>query len=338
MRRSGSSSPPATVVEFAVNPDYPFSVPRMQVIARLRDLPPANELAIIINCGTKWVSTLALASALRHAAMPVLLIDCESRDGSEAHFARIAKEHGFRFFWMSWPLRPHPDALDQLFAEISARFVLLVDSDVEIRTSAVVEAMRGELATNPKAYGAGFLQRGEWLGPPQHLLPEKTGYFAERMWIPLAFLNTAIVRDALRAGSRFAARRPFFEIAGNPRISRLLGYRFRIPGLRRLRLPRSAIGAPVVIDGIRPAFIDYDTGAELHQDLIAGGHPYCALADTLWGDVHHFHGVTRARIGGIFQRLAVLLGLVSRQSQTVPSAAHLDAMARLREAYGIVAP
>lgn len=319
-------------------PRLPVSRPRMLVIARLHDLPPVKELAVIINCGTKWVSTLALASALRHAAMPVLMIDCESGDGSEAHFAGLARKHGFTFFWLSWPLRPHPDALDQLFAEIPAKFVLLVDSDVEIRTSAVIETMRAALAAHADAYGSGFLQRGEWLGPPQHLLPARTGYYAERMWIPLTLLRTSVVRDAFLAGSCFAARRPFFEIGGHPRISRLLGYRFRVPGLRYLRLPRSANGAASAVDGVRPAFIDYDTGADLHHFLVAGGHSYCALPDTLWGDVHHYHGVTRARIGGTFRHLAGLLGLVSRQSQAAPSVAHLDAVARLREGYAIAVP
>ena len=104
----------------------------IQHIDKLSALPVADEYAVIINCGTKWVTTLALLSALRHAAMPVLLIDCESCDGSRAHFETLAQQNELSFHFLAWPLRPHPQALDELFANIPATKVLLVDSDVEI--------------------------------------------------------------------------------------------------------------------------------------------------------------------------------------------------------------
>jgi hypothetical protein len=310
----------------------------IHVIDDLRQLPPAREQAVIINCGTKWVSTLALASTLRHAGMPVLIIDCESADGSAGHFAALARRPGFDFHWLSWPLRPHGHALDRLFSEIPAETVLLVDSDVEIRTSPLIAEMLHQLDAQPLAYGAGFRQPSAWLGPPQHLLPPRTGYFAERMWIPLVLLRVVPVREAIAAGNSFMARRPFQEIAGYPRLSRWLGYRFRLPGLRHIRwLPgpaRERTGV-ICIDGVRPAFIDFDTGAELHALLTARGRPFAALPQDRWGEVHHYHGVTRARLGGALRALAARIGMVSRETHVAPHAAVDDAMLRLRDQYGI---
>ena len=58
-------------------------------INNLSDLPRSRERAVIINVGTKIVSPLALLSTLRYAGMPVLLIDCESKDGSLDHFIKL---------------------------------------------------------------------------------------------------------------------------------------------------------------------------------------------------------------------------------------------------------
>lgn len=334
---AGSDEMRVRMVEFAGDflPVTGLSV--MKVIQQLAELPAAHEQAVIINCGTKWVSTLALLSCRRHAAMPVLIIDCESADGSREHFETLARERGVDFHWLSWPLRPHGDTLDRLLREIRSEMVLLVDSDVEIREARVVAEMQQQLVANKQAYGAGFLQPAGWLGPPHHLLPPQTGYYAERMWIPLVLLRVECVRAALTAGASFIARRPFQEISGHPRLSRLLGYRFRIPLLRSLRLPQwlcKARPGDFVIDGVKPAFVDHDTGAELHLRLTLGGHPFVKLDEALWGQVHHYHGVTRARIGGWFRALAAKTGMVSKETQAAPLSAEEDARNRLREQYG----
>ena len=310
----------------------------MQVITHLRELPPVPVQAVIINCGTRWVSTLALLSTLRHAGLPVLVIDCESADGSERHFQLLSRQAGIKFHWLAWPLRPHGMTLDRLFSEIAADTVLLVDSDVDIRDAGLVDDMCRHLREHGDAYGAGFLQPGEWLGPPQHLLPPSTGYFAERMWIPLVLLRTAPVREAIAAGASFMARRPFQEVAGYPRLSRLLGYRFRVPGLRHIKLPQPAArggSAALWVDGIRPAFVDYDTGAALHARLTTNAHPLAAMPVARWGGVHHYHGVTRARLGGVLRAAAAKLGMVSKQSQAEPLTAEEDAKQRLAAQYGI---
>jgi hypothetical protein len=105
----------------------------MRVVHHLADLPSAPVRAVIINCGTRWVTSLALVSTLRNTDNPVLLIDCGSEDGSEAHFRALARRLALDFDWLSWPL-------------------------------------------------------------------------AERMWMPLVLLRTALVKEALSSGATFRAR------------------------------------------------------------------------------------------------------------------------------------
>src|SRR5258706_14696255 len=86
--------------------------------------------AIIINCSTREHSLLALASAVRHASLPVTLIDCESTDGSVPFFRRIAETLPFELRQM--PLARHGDTLDRLFGETDRDALLLIDSDAKI--------------------------------------------------------------------------------------------------------------------------------------------------------------------------------------------------------------
>jgi hypothetical protein len=309
----------------------------MQAIGDLSELPPAATQAVIINCGTKWVSSLALLSALRNTGSQVLLVDCESRDGSKAHFEQLSVRYRLPFFWLDWPLRPHPATLDRLFAELTSETVLLIDSDVEIKTPDVFDAMRSALARDRDAYGAGFLQGPAWLGA-EHGLPAFTGYYAERMWIPCVLLRTAAIRRALDAGLSFMNRRPFFEIASYPRLSRLLGYRYRVRGLRHLRLPDAGTvgrGKRPTYDGRYPAFVEYDTGADLHHELKRRGQSFAALPPERWGEVHHYHGVTRAHLTGSLRRAAKALRLVSRDTETEQRSVLATVKQRLGAVYGV---
>src|SRR5687768_15725113 len=107
------------------------------VVHSLLDLPRVENRAIIINVGTKWVTTLALLSALRYARMPVLVIDCESKDGSAEHFKALMQNHSFDL--LSAPLKPHGHTLDWLFINIQSENVLLLDSDAEILNRVMLE-------------------------------------------------------------------------------------------------------------------------------------------------------------------------------------------------------
>src|ERR1051325_8652252 len=110
---------------------------------RLPDLPSVPELAVIINVQTKYVSTLALLTTLRHLKLPTVLIDCESQDGSFDWFRSLQLEHAF--YLIRAPRRPHGAALDWIFQNTTAERILLVDSDVEVISGEMFELMRVKL-------------------------------------------------------------------------------------------------------------------------------------------------------------------------------------------------
>jgi len=282
-----------------------------------------NAEAIIINCSTKEQTTLALVSALRHAGLPVTVVDCESTDGSAAFFRKLADRLPFRLAEM--PLRRHGDTLDRLFLETDRDALLLLDSDAEILRADLVPAMREGLASG--AYGSGFLHRGEWLGA-NHLVAGEVGYYAPRMWIPCVLLAVPPVRAALAAGESFRARVACNEIPQLPWLARLLYLRFRVPGLRRLALDglsplrRSHFG-------VRPHYVYYDTGAALHEHLTQRRHlAYADLGAALWPlAVRHDHGVTRRRLA--WRRM--------RNAADVERT-RLDAIERIETVYGVAVP
>jgi hypothetical protein len=85
------------------------------------------------------------------------------------------------------------------------------------------------------------------------------------MWIPLVLLRTAPVRERCRR-CQFMARR-------HSRNRRLFapvapaGLSLPLPGLRQSGCRNRRRGTRALVDGIRPAFVDYDTGAALHARL-----------------------------------------------------------------------
>ena len=254
--------------------------------------PPPDAEAVIINCGTKEQTTLAIASVLRHARLPLAVIDCESTDGSYPFFQRLQERLPFRLARM--PLRRHGVSLDRIFRETGRDALLLVDSDAEILSDDLLPAMTGALG--PAAYGSGFLHRGQWLGT-NHLVAGNIGYYAPRMWIPCVLLKVAPVRAALDAGASFRDRVACNEMPQVPALSRLLYLRFRVPLLRRLALDGLA-GLRRAYFGARPHYVYHDTGALLHQHLVDTQRlVLAALPDAMWHSaVRHYHGVTRRRL------------------------------------------
>ncbi|MFM7461135.1 MAG: hypothetical protein ACKO15_09910, partial [Burkholderiales bacterium] len=140
------------------------SLSAARLTEQLKVFAPVRERAIIINCSTKLVTTLALMSALRYAGMPVLLIDCDSTDGSQAWFRGLAAQHEFDLAFA--PLRSHGETLDQIFAASRDDSIMLIDSDLEILQDDLLPKLRAEMAA-PSCYGAGFLHtdRTQNLGP-----------------------------------------------------------------------------------------------------------------------------------------------------------------------------
>lgn len=263
------------------------------LINKLEDLGRRNEQAIVINVGTKVVSTLALLSALKFARMPVLLIDCESEDGSYEHFSSLTRR--FDFDLMRTPLRRHSETLDALFNEIGADKVLLVDSDVEILNSDIFALMR-QFIDIDRVFGAGFVEGPNWMrnqtGFARH------SYFEERMWVPLTMLKVEPVRDALRQGQSFRERQVFNDFSPSRSVSRLMGsLRYRLPALagRQLKWLDTFKESH---HGLKPWLVWYDTGAELYRHLkYVADYQFVGLpAEFHTRFSRHFSGVTNNKL------------------------------------------
>jgi hypothetical protein len=265
---------------------------------RVADLPVSEYRAVIINVSTKTVATLALASALRHAQMPVVLIDCESTDGSLAHFTRLMERMDFDL--VSAPLRPHGQTLDRVLGQIPSDKVLLVDSDLEILDDRIVSFFR-EFIDDEQTFGCGFVNGPGWL--TDHVGTSLEGaYYHERMWMPITLLDVPIVREALAAGYSFDADTTYNRIGASARASHLIeAVRRRIgplaPVIDRL-VPRWLRNSYY---GHRPAVVFRDTGADVYQylryerELLFVGLPE-------WFHpryVTHFFGTTRSSMGEV---------------------------------------
>lgn len=293
--------------------------PDESLARQIRALAPAPERAVIINCSTKMVSTLALLSALRYVGMPVLLIDCESTDGSRAWFEKLATKHGFDM--IDAPLRPHGQTLDQIFLVSKDQTLLLIDSDLEILDDSVMPALRAAM-TDETAYGAGFLHadRESKLGAPTAHI---AGRYADRMWIPLCFLKVARVRDVLQDGATFMHSRDYLEFPWSMPLARLLYARHRVPLLRDISLEIFA-SARQRIHGESVAFREYDTGARVHEALGLAGLRLFDLGELFWAhSVRHYHGVTRATL------------TADQSNATSPASIAREVAARLADAYGM---
>jgi hypothetical protein len=264
-------------------------LPNLKDLKDLKDLEPRAEQAIIINVGTKLVSTLALASALRHAGMPVLLIDCESDDGSREHFAQLKSR--LEFDLLAAPRRRHSAALDWIFRQTPAEKILLIDSDVEILNGELFAFMRSFI-DEPRVFGCGLIEGPNWMTSQPGFA--RHGYFEERMWIPLTMLRTAPVREALAAGHSFAERQVFNDFAPSRLVSRLFGsLRYRLPALRGRQL-RPLDVFKESHHGLKPWLVWYDTGAALYQHLkYERGLQFAGLpAEFHERFARHFSGVT----------------------------------------------
>ena len=265
------------------------------IIHELADIPEREALAVIINCSTKRVTTLALASALHHAKLPTVLIDCNSDDGSEEHFERLGQLPGWNFYWLSWPMCRHGITLDRVFRESQANQILLVDSDVEIPNPDIVEEML-ELALEPNSYGAGYLHESQWLGE-SHGVPSGAGRYMERMWIPLVLIKTEPVRSLLDAGFSFLVQRKFYGTSRFRSLAMLYGLRAWLPFVNRVQ---------------KPVFIEYDTGAVLHGELLSRGKYLAEVRSVPQSQVPHFHGVTRSKNRRWLRAIAERLHLIRR--------------------------
>ncbi len=239
------------------------------IIPRLADLEFRREIAVIINVNTRDLATEALLSTLRCCETPVVLIDCESADGSAAWFSSLQRDHPFDL--VSMKLRPHGETLDLVFQQLKADRILLVDSDVDVRTGEMIREMR-RLIDDPAAYGSGFFHAGEWLtehyGSRKSLAPG-IGYYKGRPWIPFSLFKADIVRKAIVDGASFMHK-----------VESAIPWRLFDLGLfRKVRIGSYAF---------------YDTGARLHERLSSDGFQFRSVdAGVVPWSVKHHHGKTR---------------------------------------------
>lgn len=231
------------------------------LIHSLSDLGHETERAVIINANTKLVTTLALLSAIRHAGMPVLLIDCESTDGSFKHFLNLMKRYEFDI--LSAPLRPHGLTLDWLFKNTTAEKILLIDSDLEIQNSGIITFFQ-EYIDEPQVFGCGFTNGPSWLREQafQGTYLENALYH-ERPWIPLTLFKVAPIREAIDRGKSFA---DFYLDNEYSLLSPLNKLRSRYQLLRRM-LKRGPVELRRSCHTLKPTAIFYDTGARIFDHL-----------------------------------------------------------------------
>jgi hypothetical protein len=264
----------------------------------IRDLKTAESQAVIINAGTKLATTLALLSALRYAGMPVLLIDCESKDGSLEHFSSMMERHEFDL--LSAPLRTHGATLDWLFGVMPAEKLLLVDSDTEILNPNILSWMN-DFIDDDRTFGCGFVNGPFWLKDQTGILDG--AYYQERPYMPLTMLKVRHVREALQHSQSFEARIIYNDFSPSSRISRrIANLRFRHPRLKRW-LPSWKRWMNMFMNtynGHRPSVVYADTGAEVYQYLkYHRGYTYAGLPDQFCVRyMDHFFGVTRAALAG----------------------------------------
>jgi glycosyltransferase involved in cell wall biosynthesis len=289
------------------------------IVTSIGALPPTLQRAIIINCSTKMVTTLALMSALRHVNMPILLIDCESTDGSWAWFNALATR--FSFDLLQLPLKPHGVTLDRIFNESRDERLLLIDSDLEILSSDVVVRIDEAIKTN-SAYGAGFLHvGGDMAANGQTAIG--VGRYIDRMWIPFTLLKVAEIKRVLSRGATFMHSRHYLEFPWHHGLSKLLYLRHRLPLLGKISLELFA-AARQRIHGESFLFREYDTGALVHEMLTKDSSQFIDLGEPYFSQaLRHYHGVTRATL------------VEGKANATAPNAIADEVATRLLKEYAI---
>lgn len=262
------------------------------IIDDLDALAPSHNRAIIINYNTKLVSTLALLAALRYAGMPVLLIDCESSDGSFGHFVDLLNRYDYDL--ISMPLQEHGKTLDVIFSRIPADNVLAIDSDLEILDFRLIEFCQ-QYIDRSCVYGCGFVSGPQILtGEPFQGTMLDGALYDERFWMPIVMLKVAPVRKALMQGISFAASQVDNEYSANGTLSRF----HRLPLLRKfMKTGPSWLRHPYHTT-LRPSAIYHDTGSHIDHYLKYHERLYFAgLPGPLHNEyVTHFFGTTRNEI------------------------------------------
>jgi hypothetical protein len=266
----------------------------------LSDIPYTKERVIIINVGTRFVTTLAILSAICKTNMPVLLIDCKLLDNDPddySYFKKIMKEYEFDI--VSMPLNGHGITLDYIFNHLKSDYILLMDSDLELLDKTIVSSMQKDIL-KPNIFGAGFKHGGFWIKSGIDYEEPRDGYYQERVWIPFVLLNVTYVKEALNTGLSFSTDVFYNIIPSNQRISKRLLFSKRIlklfPFLKHSDF-RFLDFLKKEIHHKKPLIIFSDTGSLIYMYLRYQKSYYFSGVDAESGletdFVKHYNGITR---------------------------------------------
>src|ERR1035437_6192453 len=119
------------------------------------EIPYVEEMAIVINVNTTYLSTLAVLSLLRNTELPVLIIDCPFNDNNESYdyFKILMKEYDFNLIQL--PLNTHGTTLDYIFKNVKSDRLLLLDSDAEVISKEIIPLLLTQ-SKKETFFGAGF--------------------------------------------------------------------------------------------------------------------------------------------------------------------------------------
>lgn len=267
------------------------------IYSSLEEIPYSQFRVIIINVGTRFVTTLSLLSAINKAKLPVLLIDCKYKDKDDYKY--WTKLHDmFSFDLLSLPLNNHEFTLDRIFSALNADYVLLQDSDLVLHDGSIVDYMK-ENIINPKVFGVGFRHGGFNIQANKDFEGKKDAYYEERMWIPFVMLKVECIKESLNNGKSFFAYYYYNLFEKHQKLSKKIlcsSKILRFPHIQKLILKvfypfRKRIHNQV------PDIIFGDTGAQIYEYLRYEKFLYLAGMDSETGleskYVTHYNGITR---------------------------------------------
>jgi hypothetical protein len=295
-------------------------------------------LAVVINVGTDYAAAVALASVREHAPrLRLRLLNCDPTGESRRLFAALAERLSFEV--VEQPVRTHGQTLDQLFSDVDAEIVLLLDSDAEVLDSAAVTRSWASFE-HSLVFGAGWVEGPDWMGPNVGATStEGAAYFQERPYLPFVMLRASMIRDALAAGRSFKGRKVWNDVSFSPRLSLLLAARFQddfVPRSSKVASLPEPVRARIRtwrfdalrwlrrdFHGHRPNYVVYDTGAEIYEWCkYERGLIFAGVDWRLCTEVEHHAGLTRGLLGDPYQ--VAEFGAVESTSRR-----------RLAERYGI---
>jgi hypothetical protein len=288
-----------------------------QLVSSLDELPSFDVVGIVINIDTRVFTTLAVASAARQLRIPLLLIDGYSSDGSYETLQML--DLPVESYLIRMSRRVHGLLIDLLMSELRAKRVLLIDSDVEVKSVDAFCAMMTSLdlaeKTEAAVFASGYAHGDHDMtndGMPH-------AWFCRRPWIPFGLFDRSRCKQLISEGTSFAATEHGneFPIAF---VARFFALRWKTRWARSWRA-RWLEGALENRRGVRSAFYIYDTGALVFEAAQTKGWQFADIGGSaMSASIDHFDGATRR---------------TKRERWQGHSAAELRILDTLKSSYGI---